>query len=285
MQTPELPFSVDVLFRNMMENIQQTEASTDTAPITRIEICIGIVKEAMEQLRDFVSRHPFPDEAHEIEFFKKTKPQFYSRLIYYLKIYQLELNRPPGSNEEQEKYFSKELHKLKSYFENHREFYHYYRSGATHLDRIYFLSHQIPLGFTLNPVFMFADKQFSTAFDYKLSKILANDMLQLYLSSNLAKCRSQETHGCLSNRKTIKWTAPKAALVEIIYSFQSYGVFNNGAADVKEIASYLQEVFHVELGNYYNCFQEIRLRKKCRTIFLNQLTEKLSQRMDEADEN
>jgi hypothetical protein len=41
----------------------------------------------------------------------------------------------------------------------------------------------------------------------------------------------------------------------------------------------------VELGNYYNSFQEMRLRKKSRTTFLDQLTEKLVQRMNEADEN
>ena len=33
--------------------------------------------------------------------------------------------------------------------------------------------------------------------------------------------------------KAMTWTASKAGLVEMIYSLQSYGAFNNGAADIK----------------------------------------------------
>jgi hypothetical protein len=117
-------------------------------------------------------------------------------------------------------------------------------------------------------------------------KLLANEMFAVHIKECVEKILNEQGQKIFIRpaSKPMKWTAPKAALIEIIYSLQSYGAFNNGSADVKEVATYLQEVFHVELGNYYNSFQEIRLRKKSRTVFLDQLTEKLLQRMDEADE-
>lgn len=78
------------------------------------------------------------------------------------------------------------------------------------------------------------------------------------------------------------WTAPKASLVEILYALQSTGVFNNGAADIKQLAMWFERNFRISLGNYYHVFQEIRLRKKNRTSFLDQ-KDKLIKRMDDAD--
>ncbi|MDH7459858.1 RteC domain-containing protein [Chitinophagaceae bacterium 26-R-25] len=70
-----------------------------------------------------------------------------------------------------------------------------------------------------------------------------------------------------------------------MYALQSLVVFNNGAADIKLLATYFERIFTVDLGNYYRIFQEIRIRKGNRTAFLKSLIERLTQRMDDADEN
>ena len=80
------------------------------------------------------------------------------------------------------------------------------------------------------------------------------------------------------------WTASKADMIELIYSLQAGGVFNNGKTGIKEIAESFQKLFQVDLGNYYNVFNEIRLRKKNRTALLDHLREKVIQKMDSLDE-
>jgi hypothetical protein len=83
----------------------------------------------------------------------------------------------------------------------------------------------------------------------------------------------------------LNWTASKAALIELIYAFQSFGAFNHGEADIRQIADFFQLAFNISLGNLYSTFQEIRIRKKGRSFFLDQLKEELIRRMDHSDEN
>ena len=69
-----------------------------------------------------------------------------------------------------------------------------------------------------------------------------------------------------------------------MYAFHTKGVFNNGAADLKEIASYFEDIFQIDLGQYRRTFLEIRARKTERTKFINALEVTLKKRMDDSDE-
>jgi hypothetical protein len=80
------------------------------------------------------------------------------------------------------------------------------------------------------------------------------------------------------------WTGSKVSLTEIMYAFHTKGVFNNGAAELKEIASYFEEIFHIDLGQYRRTFLEIRNRKSDKTKFIKALDEELLKRMEETDE-
>jgi RteC protein len=81
-----------------------------------------------------------------------------------------------------------------------------------------------------------------------------------------------------------QWTASKANLIELIYALQSAGVFNNGQIGIKRIAEVFENLFQIDLGNYYHVFNEMRLRKKNRTSLLDHLKEKIIQKMDTMDE-
>jgi hypothetical protein len=87
-----------------------------------------------------------------------------------------------------------------------------------------------------------------------------------------------------SSLPSFQWTGSKAALTELIYALQSGGVLNHGPTPIKEIAEKMEKIFQVELGNYYHCFNEIRLRKKNRTALLDHLREKVLEKMDGMDE-
>ena len=53
-----------------------------------------VLADAFLQLKAFIAGYTFRDEAEEIEFFKTIKPRICHRLIYYRKIYNIEMNRP-----------------------------------------------------------------------------------------------------------------------------------------------------------------------------------------------
>ncbi|MES1220841.1 MAG: RteC domain-containing protein [Bacteroidota bacterium] len=115
----------------------------------------------------------------------------------------------------------------------------------------------------------------STIQDGRHAKIIAKEV-KIYIQHPEPRSPSPSA--------SLKWTGPKVALIEMIYALQSSGVFQNGAADIKQVTAFFESVCGVELGNVYNSFQEMRLRKKNRAVFLDLLRDRLIQRMDEADE-
>lgn len=80
------------------------------------------------------------------------------------------------------------------------------------------------------------------------------------------------------------WTGSKTDLIELIYALQSSGVVNSGTADIKELAAVCEQIFNIELGNYYHTFIEIRSRKCNNTKFLDKMKESLLKRIAELDE-
>jgi hypothetical protein len=282
-QNPEMPSGIAVIYQNMINGLTGAQENPVFNPIDKARSRIVITSNSMEQLLDYISKNPFSSDSGEINFFKKIKPIFHSELIFQMKLYELELDGPVAGRKLQKAFFQKELRKLQKFFSKNRVLKRYYKSGATGLDTIYFLpSKNQPVNI---PGLPDCDNTLFSGYDYTFSKMMACEKLGEWIIIRLEELKNLPAN--LNPGKVVKpmkWTAPKAALIEIIYSLQSYGAFNNGAAGLKEVASYMQEVFGVELGNYYNSFQEIRLRKKSRTVFLDQLTEKLLRRMDEADE-
>jgi hypothetical protein len=79
------------------------------------------------------------------------------------------------------------------------------------------------------------------------------------------------------------WTGNKTELIELIYALQSSGAINSGTADIKEMASLFEQIFNIDLGNYYHTFIEIRARKGSKTKFIDKLEEALLRRFEESD--
>jgi len=80
------------------------------------------------------------------------------------------------------------------------------------------------------------------------------------------------------------WTGNKVDLIELIYALHATGVVNSGTADIKGIASIYEQMFNIELGDFYRTFLEIRSRKINNTKFIDSLKDALIKRMDESDE-
>lgn len=273
-------------YAELSEQLSFLELEIDDV-VKKCESSIQLSIFAIDKVRKFILKSGFNSELEEIYFFKELKPQFTSRLIYYNSIYKIETKKPFGGSKVLKKYYNNELDKLKRFFDNNLEFYKYYRTGSTFLDYKYFVRDKFDIKLSLDNYFFETDKRFSTSHDFKVAKILANDLLQLYLENQLVLLDNREDKRKSQREPNAKliWTGSKVALTELLYALQTDGVFNNGTADLKDIAEYFQEIFNIDLGQYRRTFLEIRVRKDDRTKFISSLREKLLKRMDDTDES
>ena len=256
-------------------------------PIQYAEQAIKRLITILEKLKTTLVNHHFENKSEEIDFFRNIKPLFAAKLIYYNDIYNIETNKPFSSKKAIRKFYNAELTKLETYFTENLDFYKYYRTGTRNLDNKYFIRGKHDLRHTLDSFYFQADHRFSTSHDYKVARILANDTLKIYLETEILKLENKDEQSKvdISYRKTQKWTGSKVALIELIYALHTEGVFNNGASELKEVTTFFESAFNVDLGQFNRTFLEIRARKSERTKFLNTLKEKLILRMDDADEN
>lgn len=79
------------------------------------------------------------------------------------------------------------------------------------------------------------------------------------------------------------WSGSKSDLIELAYGILETKHFNNGDIEIKEAVNYLSEVFSFPVIDYYDTFRAIRRRVDSRTLFLDEMKEKLNDRMDEMD--
>ena len=276
---------INTLLSDLNEQLNFIDIEIDDT-INRCEKAIEIIIVSIKKLKILFLKEKFKNQEQEIDFFKNIKPKFTSKFIYYNIIYKIETKKPYGGERIVKKYLNNELQKLKTYFDNNLDFYKYYRTGNNYLDFKYFVRGKFDIKLTIDSFFFEVDHNFSTSHDFKVAKILAHDLVQVYLENKLieinnksVKEKSQHNH----NAK-LTWTAPKVALIELLYALQSEKVFNNGSTDLREIAEYLENIFNVDLGQYRRTFLEIRVRKTERTKFLNTLKETLEKRMNNSDE-
>ena len=255
-------------------------------PIAKSEKSVQVSLLTYNKLKkQFLKEKSISDEL-QIDFFKNVKPKFTSLYIYHNAIYKIETKMPRGGNRIAKKYLNKELKKLKRYFDNNLEFYNYYRTGSCYLDIKYFSRGSLDIKLRLDSFYFEVDKNFSTSHDFKVAKILAHDLVQVYIETRLLQMEHKVYKEKSQHEPKGKmiWTGTKVALTELLYALHSKGVFNNGAIELKEIASFFEENFNIDLGQYRRTFLEIRDRKSDKTKFINALEEELLKRMEETDE-
>lgn len=247
---------------------------------------IKYLEECLTELRNYFLDLKSISVEDEIAFFKEMKPEILGLLLYFNKIHNVELKRPIGSNETQSDYYDKELMSLTYFFENNLDFHQYYRANSTYLDEQYFVRGKLNRQLCVDSAQYILDPLFSTGYDYKVAKIICNEMLRIYLNKKKHSLEKQiiikKNREFLPNNN-LKWTGTKADATELGYSIRDSGVINNGNVDVKEIMSFLEISFDIDLGDYYRTYIALKNRKKNRTPFLNKLIETLIRRMERDD--
>ena len=250
------------------------------ALIQFLESCLSGLRER------FLSLHEI-DTKDEIAFFKEMKPQVLGLLLYFNKVHNIELKCPTGSNSTQMDYYDDELKSLTFFFERNLDFYQYYRANSTYLDECYFVRKKREHRLCLDSVQYILDPLFSTGYDYKIAKIICNEMLRIYLNKKKNESEKQilkkKDRGGHYSDNNLQWTGSKAAAIEIGYALHGTEVLNNGNADIKAIMNFIEVSLNVDLGDYYRTYIALRSRKKDRTPFLNKLIDTLIRKMDKDD--
>jgi hypothetical protein len=274
METQDIKTFSDQLQQKLKGQLEVIGLETSD-PIAMVSKSLQAIKVCLIELKEFVRDYPFMEKQEEIQFFKEIKPIFMSQYYYHEKTLSIKLNEPIGDREDTLRYFYHELKLIQDFKNKNCEFYKYCLTNSNHLDDKYFSRES---NRNINPN---EDERFSTGYDNTLALLLANQMLRDYLQSAIKKVSLESE----DEKILLTWTGPKTYLIELIYALQSAETFNNGKADIKQIASAFESIFNISLGNYYRGFQEIQQRKKGKSYFLDQLKAKFIQRVNEYDQH
>lgn len=271
------------IIQRLDEDITELSIDLDN-PIMLSEAALELIISKIAEVKQHILKVGFLNIDEEINFFKRLKPNIVSKLIYYNAIYKIETKKPYGGEKAIKKYLNNEISKLKRFFDNNLEFYKYYRTNSTYLDHKYFVRGKHDIKLCLDTYYFESDHSFSTSHDYKASKIIANDLIQVYLEDQIFNRKKKMFSSNQPSKSFLNWTASKTALIELIYALHAHAVFENGTIDIKVIAKTFEVIFNVELGDFYHTYLELRNRKTNRTKFLDSLRDGLIKKMDDMDE-
>lgn len=271
---------IDQLWKSLTTNVDQINRS-DNDIVIRCEEILMETDTAIRQLKDILKQYIFSDWSDEIYFFKNTKPQFVAIYIYYSKVLAIEASKPYADPLALKSYYENERANLLYFYNEQKEFISYYRRRSTYLDKKYFVRFKYDFKLKLSPELYSYDEEFSTSHDHTVSQILANDLLDNYL---IRKTNAQEgVEKSTGQANNLEWTAPKVALIELLYALYQTKCFNGGHSDLSEIFRWAEKSLNINLGNYHKTLGEIRSRKTDRTKFLLLLRQNLEQYLDDLD--
>ncbi|WP_073247532.1 RteC domain-containing protein [Flavobacterium flevense] len=242
------------------------------------------LRELLFKIKNELLKVGFKDDSEEINFFKNIKPQILGKLIYYNKVFRIETSCPVNDGKMYHNFFSNELEELKQEYKEHicnSDFYRYYRSGRTDKDNEFFMLGKINYHNGLNSFVFEIDTSFSTYYDYKIARIIANELLYAYL---LAKTNpDQNSNSILQNPESVKdifWTDSKNALIELIYALYVSGAISHGKIGIRKISLAFHILFRTPLGDIHHAFHRMKERTGSRTVFLDKLKAALEEYMD-----
>ena len=239
-----------------------------------------VFKNAYSQLKAFILSYTFQGEEEEILFFKEIKPRLCFRLIYYRKLHNVELDRPIGT-EKQREYLTELLNDINKYNHKRLDFIRYYRSGSSHWDSLYFLRGQADTEQYMETFSHEFDPDFTTNGDFKVAKILSNDMLSDYLMQEIEALNDNNnlilgSFGFPAVKPT--WEGTKAEFQEQILAWDSAATF--GDVPFTQLHSYMQNVFNIQVdGKLSRVLDDLKTRNEP-TPFINKLKNLLLRRMD-----
>lgn len=261
------------------ERMERSLAEIDQQQENRMiiaEQCLMLIDDHIRKLKEQVIKFQFDSMADEVYFFRNLKPKFISKYLYYNQILEIESVRPRSGKKAIRKFYENRIAKLNTDYLRYIEFYNYFKRGATYLDQKYFVRNAYDLKMKLPDHLYSFDDGFTTFYDHQVATIISNDNLINFLMTGIEKLEMGQEQKTVTANK-LKWTAPKVALIELIYALHHSRCFNAGTIDLSETAKVFEKLLDVDLHNFHKVLTEIKARKSTRTKFLQHLQHNLEQ--------
>ncbi len=244
---------------------------------------IRYIENKLNEIYNWLNNYVFLSIQEEIYFFKELKPKLVSKLIYYKAILKLETTLPQTKKDKKKKY-EKLLTEINQYAEKNRDVYEYYRSRTSHKDEDFFVRRSYKDIIKNDCCLINCDSKICTSHDYKMANIIANDMFTSYIENKLDELNGKCKFNITQIDHKFNWTGTKVDMTELVYGFQASGCINNGNVDLKELAIFLGTIFNMEIdSNLYGNYSDIKSRKVPKTRFINTMSDKLIEKMDNED--
>lgn len=251
--------------------------------LNSVNQAIILCRNQLLEFKTLVSKNGFSTSFEEILFFKHTKQYSLQNLIYYFEIKSFEIQFPKGDIELQKKYIFKKLSKINKFFLRNLDFEQYVQQDKKYLDDRYFTRTYFNDFNITYSNYYFRDPDFSTSHDLLLAKVKAYNKFIDYLETRLTSIGSTKKRQKNKEFKPLNWTGSKVDLTELGYALKYHGSVNNGNSSVNEIIQQLEQVFNFSSGDPYKNYSEMRMRKKSRTKFLDELAIGLQTKMGNED--
>lgn len=189
------------------------------------------------------------------------------------------MDRPTGI-EKQREYLNDLLNSINRYNCKRLDFIRYYRSGSSIFDSLYFLRGQADTEQYMETFSHEFDPNFSTNCDFKVAKILANDMLSDYLTREI-EALSENNNLIMGSfgfpAIKLTWKGTKAEFQEQILSWDSAATF--GEVPLTQLHCYMQNVFNIQVdSNLSRVIDDLKTRNTP-TPFIDKMKNALLRRM------
>jgi RteC protein len=264
---------ISCLISRLRQELKNTDK--EKPPLEQIKLKLSQVQDGVKELKAYCHQISFTDKSQEIRFFKELQPSVYQFLFYFSRLYKIELKKSITPKGEIRAIYEFELSRIQKFFLKNREFYEYYRGNDTSFDQVYFI-HNVSFD-CFSAVF---DESFCNKYSYLASKMLAFEMLQNYLETELNRLDLPKQLDPVLRDNNAEWKASKSDAAEFIIGVQlSEAIYiDNQVANISQLTEIFENAFKIDLKDFKNLDYANRCRKKDQTPFLNNLIKKFNDR-------
>src|ERR1700730_11013718 len=107
------------VLRQLVAGLSATEYETNL--IRRFTVSLKLANEAIADLKRELHANPFSGKEEEILYFRDEAPLIYSRLFYFMKLFQIESQRAHRSKESFRALLEEHVQGVEDFYERHQE--------------------------------------------------------------------------------------------------------------------------------------------------------------------
>lgn len=259
-----------------LEHVLQSLENEQENVFERADLGIRHCRKTLEVVRHRALQLGFKNLEEEAAFFKDIKSTIVGYLFYFISLVQVERSRPYGCPKKERKFMISQIRVMQDFLIKHQDLYEYFLRRHDYRDQEFFIRKNSTHQLLDEAIASMVDFQFATTHDMIFSKIKGYILTINYLERKLSRPLTSPAY---SSAK-LQWTGSKADLVELTYALHASGLVNNGTAVIKDLATGMEQLFTIKLGDYYRIFLEIRARKNNQAKLLEILRSSLISKIE-----